>query len=362
MDSITQAALGGLCGELLLRKQLGWKGAAWGIFFGTIPDLDVFMSPWLDAMDELRNHRSLSHSLFLMLLLSPVFGWLLSRLHKSLSFSRASYFVLLAWSTHVLIDCFNSYGTQVFEPFSDHRVALNNMSIIDPLFTAPMVLGNFLCLFFAREGKRRSTIVAVTTGWVTLYAGLSFILLGSAKKHFEQQLTNSNTEVNSLLVSPTLANISLWRMVASDDEHLYTAYWSVWDSADREFVIEKIPKSAELAAPYIDSKAFETLDWFSKGCWKVFVDPAQPNDLYFVDMRFGEMKNLALDPPLKVPPFMWKLTLTEQGEIIDQRVSMRAELDTKLTLADMWQRLRGGSPDWMHGKWPWQPIPTKELK
>lgn len=354
MDSITQAALGGLCGELLLRKQLGWKGAAWGVFFGTVPDLDVFMSPWLDEMDKLRNHRSLSHSIFLMLLLSPCFGWLLAKLHKTISFKRASLFVLFAWSTHVLIDCFNSYGTQIFEPFSNQRAALNNMSIIDPLFTIPMLLGNFLCLFFAREGKKRSTIVAVTTGWITLYTIASFSLLGLAKNNFEEQLAQSNIEVESMLVSPTLANTFLWRMVASDGDHFYTAYWSVWDSNDREVVIDKIPRSTELAAPYRGSKAFETLDWFSKGWWKVFVDPTKPNELYFVDMRFGEMKNLALDPPIKVPPFMWKLTLTDEGEILDQRVSMRAELDTKLTLENMWQRLRGGALDWMHGSWPWQ--------
>ncbi len=143
MDSITQTALGGLCGELLLRKQLGWKSAAWGIFFGTLPDLDIAIAPFVDSMDWLHTHRSLSHSLFLMLLISPLFGWLLSKLHENVSYARAASFVLLAWATHILIDCFNNYGTQVFEPFSNYRVALNNMSIIDPLFTIPIGMRAF---------------------------------------------------------------------------------------------------------------------------------------------------------------------------------------------------------------------------
>ena len=63
MDSITQAALGALCGEVLLARKLGWKGAAWGLLFGTMPDMDIIGYAWLDAEDQLRWHRGVSHSL-----------------------------------------------------------------------------------------------------------------------------------------------------------------------------------------------------------------------------------------------------------------------------------------------------------
>ncbi|MFC5050645.1 metal-dependent hydrolase [Rubritalea spongiae] len=354
MDSITQAALGGLCGELVLRRQLGWKGALWGVFFGTVPDLDIFMAPWLDAMDSLRNHRSLSHSLFLMLLLSPVFGNLLSKLHVSLTHRRATAFVLLTWFTHVLIDCFNSYGTQVLEPFSDYRVAFGNMAIADLFFTIPILLGNLLCLFCQRDGKTRTWITWTTTTWISCYALLSVVFLNLSKSQFEQRLSSKNIQHTDMLVSPTLSNIFLWRMLARDDSHYYITYWSIFDSASRASPIHIIERHPESAKPFHHSKAFDTLDWFSKGWWKAFPDPAQANSIYFVDLRFGEMQNFNADPIIRATPFMWKLTLKPDGTITDSKTRMRDGIDTKAALRALKERVMGRAPQWDDGVWPWQ--------
>jgi inner membrane protein len=66
MDSITQAALGALCGELVLGKKLGNKGILWGLLFGTLPDLDIIAYPFLTASEQLGWHRGISHSIFMM--------------------------------------------------------------------------------------------------------------------------------------------------------------------------------------------------------------------------------------------------------------------------------------------------------
>ncbi|MGJ8673077.1 metal-dependent hydrolase [Rubritalea sp.] len=363
MDSITQAALGGLCGELVLRRQLGWKGALWGVFFGTVPDLDIFMSPWLDSMDGLRNHRSLSHSLFLMLLMSPLFGWLLSRLHKSVSYRRATGFVLLTWATHVLIDCFNSYGTQVLEPFSDYRVAFGNMAIVDLFFTIPMLIGNFLCLFCLREGRARSWITWTTTAWISLYVLASVLFLNMARAQFETRLNTHNISHTDMLISPTLSNIFLWRMVARNEEQYFITYWSLFDSDVRPVHIETIEQSPEIATPYLGSKAFNTLEWFSKGWWKVFQDTESPNSIYFVDLRFGESPDNSYDPPVKSPPFLWKLTLEKDGSVTDQRTRLiQKEENGKpfeklatFVFGTQKERVMGRALHWQQGVWPWDP-------
>lgn len=357
MDSITQAALGGLCGELLLRKQLGWKGAAWGLFFGTLPDLDIVIVSFVDSMDWLRTHRSLSHSLFLMLLLSPLFGYLLSKLHHKVSVARATTFVLLTWSTHVLIDCFNSYGTQVFEPFSDYRFTLNNMSIIDPLFTVPMVIGIIICLFFARTGLKRSWVVWSTTAWISLYTLASFVMLGRAQDHFSKELANANIQSEEILVSPSLANIFLWRMVVRDDENYYVSHWSFWDSPDRPFHLDRVERTPGLAAPYLGSKAFETLDWFSQGWWKVVQNSEEPNSIYLIDMRFGEMRQYSHHGTVKAPTFAWKLSIDEQGQVTDSRAPFRSELDPKKTIFQLKERIVGRAPEWTKSIWCWEQEP-----
>ena len=73
MDSVTQAVLGGVVGELVLGRKIGGKGMIWGLVFGTLPDLDILFYPWLDQVEELRWHRGISHSILVMVVAAFVF-------------------------------------------------------------------------------------------------------------------------------------------------------------------------------------------------------------------------------------------------------------------------------------------------
>ena len=46
---------------------------------------------------------------------------------------------LLGLLTHILLDCFTTYGTQVFAPFSDVRAA-GTISVVDPIYTLPFLI------------------------------------------------------------------------------------------------------------------------------------------------------------------------------------------------------------------------------
>ena len=80
MDSLTQLALGAAVGEATLGRRVGNRALAWGAVCGTLPDLDVFI-PLGDAVRDFTYHRSASHSLFVLTLLTPVLVWLILKLH-----------------------------------------------------------------------------------------------------------------------------------------------------------------------------------------------------------------------------------------------------------------------------------------
>ena len=46
----------------------------------------------------------------------------------------------LGYATHGLLDACTSYGTLLFWPFSNERVTWNNISIVDPIFTIPVLI------------------------------------------------------------------------------------------------------------------------------------------------------------------------------------------------------------------------------
>ena len=119
----------------------------WGAALGTIPDLDVLI-PLGDPVSNFTYHRSVSHSIFVLGLLTPLITWALSKIKLFRSISRLylAYAVYACFVTHVLLDCFTVYGTQIFWPFDSTPASWSSLFIVDPLYTlatSPCLLSLF---------------------------------------------------------------------------------------------------------------------------------------------------------------------------------------------------------------------------
>lgn len=141
MDSLTQIVLGAACGEVALGKKIGNKALLFGAIGGTIPDLDVFVGSWIfqNEIDTMAFHRGFMHSIVFAILASFFLGFIVHKLYNTKSrkdtTTRKDWIILFFLSifTHPLLDSFTPYGTQLFLPFSNYRVALNTISVVDPL-------------------------------------------------------------------------------------------------------------------------------------------------------------------------------------------------------------------------------------
>lgn len=143
MDSITQAALGAAIGQAALGKKVGAKGAIAGAIVATIPDLDVALRLFYSSYDMLRIHRGLSHSLLFGLLGALLVAFIMQRFRgfREVTFVRLWMFSALCLITHSLLDYCTSYGTQLFLPFSDARLGLDTVNVVDPVYTIPLLVG-----------------------------------------------------------------------------------------------------------------------------------------------------------------------------------------------------------------------------
>ena len=84
-------------------------------------------------------------------------GFILHRLlarRRGLGFRQTWLFCTLGYATHALLDACTTYGTMLLWPFSDERFAWNTISIIDPLFTVPLLVAVVLA------GKKRRPLYA----------------------------------------------------------------------------------------------------------------------------------------------------------------------------------------------------------
>lgn len=286
MDSLTQLTLGAAVGEATLGKKVGNKAILWGAIAGTLPDLDVIAYPFWNAVEEFTYHRGVSHAIFFLILATPLLGYLISRIHSNSNASRRdwSWMVLLTFMTHIALDCFTTYGTQIFLPFSNHPVALNTIFIIDPLYTIPLLIGVVAALFMDRSTQKRRIINWIGLTLSTLYLTVTAVNKLYINHVFTSALDAQEISYSRMMTIPTPFNNILWRAIVMDETGYYEGYFSLLDE-DRQIEFTHTDGNYELAKPLADSWEVQRLKWFSKGFFAI-----KPNgdDIHFIDLRFGQ--------------------------------------------------------------------------
>ncbi len=292
VDSITHAVLGAAVGEMMLGRRLGSRALAWGALGGTLPDCDVLLAPFFSTANNLWWHRGPSHSLLVMTVVSFALSQWLAKMWKKDKISRAQagWFVFAAMATHVLIDCFSVYGTAVFWPFPVNRVAFNNLFIIDPLFTLPMLV-TLAWLAFLRTKKqvpKRRKLNAwglgLAAGYVLLSVGMKF----AASAGFDADLARRGVKFQRRTEAPTPFNILLWRSVVDHGDAFWVGYRTVFESRATPVRWTVYPKGASALAGIEGMREVKTLEWFADGWW---IARPHANGAWIGDLRFGEARS-----------------------------------------------------------------------
>jgi inner membrane protein len=321
VDSITQAALGAAVGEALLGKRLGNRALAWGAVFGTLPDLDALVAPFLDTAANLWWHRGPSHSLLVMLAGSWFLGRWLAKLWKreKISRPRAIAFVLLAWSTHVLIDCFNVYGTAVLWPFTPTRISFNQLFVVDPLYTLPLLvtLGWLAFLRKKKQLPKRRRLCAWGLGLSTAYALLALAIKSLASAGFAADLDRRGVTYERRMEAPTAFNIVLWRAVVDRGDELWVGYRTIFEFPDTPVRWTVYPRGGEAMAAVAGTREAAAIDRFSHGWW---IARSHRKGVWLADLRFGEMREWGRKREMVDcrPAFAWSLDTTAQGDRLAQ--------------------------------------------
>ena len=284
MDSITQLALGAAVGEAVAGRQVGRRALLWGAIAGTIPDLDVFIH-FGDAVRDFTYHRGASHSLFVLLALTPLLVWLILKLHPDTAGHRGRWLAMiyLVFATHVLLDSFTVYGTQIFWPFVTTPMSWSTIFIIDPLYTVPLLLGSIAALV---AGRRHSWGHLANTCGLALSAGYLAWTLG-AKLHVEMVARNAlqqqNIAASAVLTTPSPFNSLLWRILAVDDRHYYEGYYSVFDD-NTSISFEQHSRQLALVEPLHELWPVQRLRWFTGNFYAAALSG---NDIVITDLRMG---------------------------------------------------------------------------
>ena len=308
MDPITQGTVGAAFAQSTANKNNILRIGVIGFLAGLAPDLDVLIRSSNDPILFLEYHRQFSHSLFFIPFGSLIVALLIFPLvKKSMSLKTVYIASFLGYATHGLLDACTSYGTQLFWPFSNERVAWNNISIVDPLFTIPILI---LVGTSIITRKRLFSFFAI--GWATFYLSLGFVQYERALSTAIELAHSRGHNAERLTLKPSFGNLILWKSIYQHEEKFYvdairTVRSSTWCSGenirmfDYQYHLPSLDKDSQ------QRKDIERFRWFSQDY-----------------LGFDKEENLVTDVrysmiPNQIVP-MWGLVIDDQKDINEHAI------------------------------------------
>ena len=290
MDSITQIVLGAACGEIALGKKIGNKAILFGAIGGTIPDLDVLIGKlfYTNEIDSLAFHRGIMHSIPFAIVGALIFGFLSYKVYDYGYLRRGTtslkdwiWLFFLSILTHPILDSFTPYGTQLFLPFSDYRVAFNNIAVVDPVYTLPLLLCVSITMFFNRKNSKRKT-------WTKagLYLSSAYMIFTIGNKlyvdhFFKTSFNQAKINYSRFSAQPTILNNFLWYAVAETDKNYTVSFYSIFDDTNTPPNFINIPKNHKVLD--VDHPDIKTLRWFSNEFYTLSI---LNNKIIYKDLRY----------------------------------------------------------------------------
>lgn len=312
MDSLTQIVLGAAVGEAILGKKIGNRAMVWGGIGGTIPDLDVIFGAFMDEADALAFHRGISHSFFFSIVGAFLFGWLVHRLYKNkeINASLKDWQLLFfgALFTHPILDSFTSYGTQLFAPFSNYRVAFGNISVADPLYTLPFLICLIVAAFYHRSNEKRQKWNYAGLIISSLYMIFTLVNKQRVTTIFERNLKEQGIAYSKKSMIPTILNNVLWYCIADTEDGYVQAHYSFFDKSDK-MKFSTLQKNHQLLDGAENDKSVKILKWFTDGFYNVVQKSDQEYQLN--DLRYGTFR---MDKGADEQNFVFRFDLSKQKD------------------------------------------------
>jgi len=266
MEPITHLAAGVLTAQAL-RPRLGNPRGLLPlcIVAATIPDIDI-LSGWLGPEFYLLHHRGLTHSLFALPLLALLLAWAARRLGAEVPLRRGFLAACLALAGHLFLDVVTAFGTQLFAPFSDARVSLEGLYVIDPPFTAALLALAFLARArspWPRERKTRAALAGLVL--LLLYPVLGNVLRTDMQARYQELLTRRGEAYDRVAVTPDALAPHYWKVVVESGPDMLVTTANPLDIAASYPVLHlKRADREELRRLGKQASIFGTFAWFAK--------------------------------------------------------------------------------------------------
>ena len=303
MDPISQGTVGAAFAQSSANKSNIVKIGFIGFLAGLAPDLDVLIRSETDPILFLEYHRQFSHSLFFIPFGSLIVALFIFPFVKGSMTLKTVYIAsFLGYATHGLLDACTSYGTLLFWPFSNERVTWNNISIVDPLFTTPILI---LIGIAIKTKKKLFSFFAI--GWIISYLLLGIIQYDRTLSAAFQLAQSRGHNAERITLKPSFGNIILWKSIYQHEDTFYvdairTVQSTTWCLGDSIRIFDYQSHLPNLDRDSQQSKDIERFRWFSQN----YLGYDKEKKLV-TDIRYSMIPN-------QIAP-MWGLLIDDQKDL-----------------------------------------------
>jgi len=337
MDTLTHGIVGAAVAHAAGGRTLGRKALLVGVAAGMLPDADTFIRSAADPFLRMQYHRHFTHALVFVpigagvaLLPFLLSGW--GRRHWRTLYAAA----LLAYLAHPLLDLTTSYGTLFLWPLTHTRLAVDWISVVDPLFSVPLLV---LVIWAAVTNGRRVATAAVCFG--LCYLALGAVQEARARSLQAEIAAARGDRIERGRVMPTMGNLVVWRSLYITSGKIQVDALRVALPGDRSYVpgdvatlVERPPLDGTVP-PAVQEKlrrAFGRLWWFADGyVARSSQDPAVLGDMRY-SLRteaFEPLWGFRVQPADPARPAAWV------------RIALRGR---RYGLVELWALVEGTSP------------------
>lgn len=239
-----------------------------------------------------------------------------------------------AFITHIILDCFTLYGTQVFAPFSNYRVSWATVSVADPMYTTPLLLFLLFASRFERDSVWRSRLNNL--GLILSCSYLAFTVFNKSRinNQFDYELNSASIDAYRYSTNATLLNNVLWTCTAESPSHYYVGEYSFNDELPVYF--NEIEKNHHLLKNFDTDPTIKALRWF---CDDYFCITEGEGGLFFNDLRFGVYRNNQGEPAGYI--FSFLLSEGKEGYVMSRNGKGPDEDERNDFLKNLFNRIKG---------------------
>ena len=342
MDTITHGIAGLLIGKSFFSEREGRSATLALTFSAVFPDSDSVVNLLTDnRITYLEVHRGITHSLIALPLFALLLGVLTSlaarRRRKWLLYSSVC---AIGLASHILFDLITSFGTMVWSPLSNTRVAWDMIFIVDAVFTSILLLpqliawaysdrrkllyracavwllmttGGFAFAWLARwqgvpaskwsapiaslvtaallvapsvngKGFQWSTSTYCRTGLITfaIYLGMSLLAHQAALARVEEFAAYSGVKVDYLAALPSPPSLLHWSALVQSSDGVYRSSIDLTDSRQPRYQFFHNAEDNPFVQAAAELPDVKTYFWFARFPWVTYY---QNDGLHVVVIR-----------------------------------------------------------------------------